>query len=217
MDEFFERMREQFDELLKDQPLLTDMVESDDFVRITGTYVLHEILNSELFSDSFHLDITVLSDFPRSVPKVKELGKRISTKNYRDHIYPDRTLCLEVNTRIIMELDGNPSLYFFNERFIKPYLLGFLYYQKNRRFPFGDYSHGSDGLLEFYCKLFNVDDKPKAKQLLGLVFDENYKGHRDCPCGSGKRFRNCHSDQIVSFRESKFMDNYFSDYIFIEG
>jgi len=217
MDEFFERMREQFDELRKDQPLLTDMVESNDFVRITGTYVLHELLDSELFSDSFLLEITVLSDFPRSAPEVKELGKRIRDVNYRGHIYPDRTLCLEVNTRIIMELDTTPNLSFFSERFIKPYLLGFLYYQKYHRFPFGDYTHGPGGVLEFYCKEFNVDGRSKAKQLLGLVFDDKYKGHRDCPCGSGKRYRNCHSDQIASFKESKFIDNYFSDYNIVKG
>jgi len=217
MDRFYERMIEQFDELRKDQPLLTDIVESDDFVRITGTYVLCEIFEGELFSDSFQLEITVFSDFPRSAPEVKELEKRVRDVNYRGHVYSDRTLCLEVNTRIIIELDSTPRLSYFSERFIKPYLLGFLYYQKHQRFPFGDYSHGSVGLLEFYCREFNVDSRLKAKQLLGLVFDDNFKGHRDCPCGSGKRYRNCHSDQISSFRKSKFIDNYFSDYKTVKG
>jgi len=199
-------------DLNNSQPFLKEVSASDSCVVIRGKYVVHAEMNGEPFSDSFMLEITIDDKFPRTVPKVKELEKRITPYNYNDHIYQDQILCLEVDTRMIIELDGNPTLSFFSERFVFPYLLGFLYYQKHGIFPFDDYSHGKAGLLEYYCAIFDVDDKYKAKQLLGLILKNHFPSHNNCPCESGKLYKDCHYNQVNRLRDSKFIERYVIDY-----
>ena len=184
MSEFHLRIRGMINDLQNDQPLLTDVIEFVNEVRIRGNYVVHVEFLDEIFSGSFYLEIIINKDFPQSIPVVKELGRRIRQKNYGGHIYSDRSLCLEVPTRIQIELERNPSLLYFSETFIQPYLFGFLYHQKYEQFPFGEYQHGEIGLLEYYCTVFKVNEKSAAWKLLGMLFYTDYKGHRDCPCGS---------------------------------
>jgi len=214
MDAFHEKMADQFSELRRGQPHLSLLL-YDSGIKITGPYVVYVEFNNEQFLDSFSLEIVVDKGFPETVPIVKELERRIRPVNCGAHIYPDGHLCLEVNTRIIFELNNNPNLLFFSDTFIQPYLFGFLYYQKYHRFPFGEYAHGKKGVLEYYCTVFDVCDVGIAKELLGLIFGDNLKGHRYCPCGSGKRFRDCHRNQTVTMKESEFLDHYYNDFLFV--
>jgi len=53
MNEFVSRMRCQIATLQEEQPLLTDVIERDDAVCISGIFVVHDDYEGEIFTDSF--------------------------------------------------------------------------------------------------------------------------------------------------------------------
>jgi len=213
MDDFIKRMEFQFDELLDKNPLLS-MRFCDNTAIITGVYSIYERLEEydmELYEDFFDIEIRVEDDFPKSIPKVKELGHRVRSVSY-EHINPDGTLCLEVDTKILIDLNKNPTLLYFSEEFIKTYFISFLFFKRHGKFPFGERSHGEDGYLEFYSELFSITNKEAARKLLSLLFNGGLKGHVLCSCDSGRRYRNCHREQINILMESPYKDYYYKDY-----
>ena len=77
------------------------------------------------------------------------------------------------------------------------YFVSQTYYEVNGVWPFGERSHGMLGVLEAYADLLGValDSKIVADNL-NLLSRRQIKGHALCPCGSGKRLRQCHSDDL---------------------
>jgi hypothetical protein len=210
MDDFVTRMEEQFAELIVSRPLLRKEFSNGLFV-IAGTYSLHEELEGEVYTDSFEIEILVDSNFPESVPIVSEKERRIRAVNF-EHVNDDGTLCLEIDTKILIDLQENPTLQYFSEKYIRFYLLSFLYHRKHKKFPFGEYAHAEEGRLEYYGEIFDTTDKVAAKTLLTFIFKNEIKGHNPCPCGNGKKYRDCHRGQVHVLKESKYRSFYFKDY-----
>jgi hypothetical protein len=76
------------------------------------------------------------------------------------------------------------------------------WYEGTGKWPFGDRSHGRLGVLESFCELLGIDvDQGQAVSYLRLLARETIKGHVACPCGSGKRLRNCHITKFTDLRE----------------
>jgi hypothetical protein len=197
--------------LLEQQPLLTKS-EVDGGLNLIGKYKICNQLEDEVFEDYFSLEIFVPDSFPDEIPTVQTTDRKIRANNYRDHLYTDGQFCLEIDTAIATFLQDNPNLLDFLSRYLDTYLCGFLFYKKHKRLPFGEHKHGIVGLLDFYCELFVTADKKTAYFLLDCLFKDNHKGHIDCPCQSGKRFRNCHRDIMNELRASRLYDRYKSDY-----
>lgn len=64
------------------------------------------------------------------------------------------------------------------------------------RYPFGDRPHGADGILEFYTERYGVDEDG-AVGVMECIATGKYRGHLECPCGSGLRGRDCHGPKII--------------------
>jgi len=66
--------------------------------------------------------------------------------------------------------------------------------------PFDEWSHGIEGQLEYYREVFGTDNLGHVRKYLEYMIAKKVKGHWECPCGSGRRIRDCHSQQIYSLR-----------------
>lgn len=211
-------VKTEIENLLVQQPLLSADWANDDVI-LSGNYKIHYQFGEEIYSDYFGLEIRINNNFPAEIPVVKGTDGRIRPKttvresNYKGHIYPDGRFCLELDTVIKIALDQNPSVLFFLTEYLGPYLFGFLYFQKHGIMPFGERAHGVDGAMGYYCELFDVEDTQSAEKLLYILVNSSFKGHRDCPCGSLKRYRHCHRQQITDLRQSKYYELYKSDYL----
>ena len=203
-----------FDEikiLLEQQPLLSKH-EVTNGIKINGKYKICNQLDDEVFEDNFSLEISIPSNFPDGIPSVRTTDNRIRTDNYKGHAYPDGRFCLETDTEIAAFLHDCPNLLAFLKRYLDTYLCGFLYYQKHKQLPFSEHKHGSDGLMDYYCKLFETTDLDIARSLLACVVIKNLKGHIHCPCQSGKRYRDCHREKIDKLKASPLYERYKNDY-----
>ena len=79
--------------------------------------------------------------------------------------------------------------------------------------PFGELSHGGKGVLEYYTQLFNASSDVIAIELLKILAENNYRGHYDCPCGNGKRIRNCHGGLLRNINSYQTQMEFLYDYI----
>ena len=197
--------------LLEQHPLLATY-ESDGGLKVSGKYKICIQLAEEVFEDHFSLEIFVPADFPKDIPTIKSTDGKIRTNNYKGHVYKNGQFCLEIDTAIVAFLHDNPSLLSFLMKYLDPFLVGFLYYQKHKLLPFGERKHGAIGLLEYYCELFDTADIEAAFSMLNFLLKDNLKGHIQCPCQSGKRYRNCHREKINNLRSSRLYERYKSDY-----
>jgi hypothetical protein len=196
------------------QPLLTVISAKED-VLISGKYKICNQIDDEVFEDYFALEIHIPNNFPGDIPKVKTIDGRIRADNYKGHIYSNGEFCLETNTAMAAYLQNTPSLLGFLTKYLDTYLCGFLYYRKHKQLPFGEHRHGGFGLLDYYCELFETSDIKIAFMLLDCLVNRNLKGHIQCPCQSGLRYRNCHRERINELKESGLFERYKTDLITI--
>jgi len=198
--------------LLENQPLL-DKKEVDSGIKVYGNYKICNQLKNEVFEDCFAIEIIIPDGFPDAIPTVKTVDGRIRASNYNGHIYPNGQFCLEIDTAIADFMQDNQSLLDFLSRYLDTYLCGFLFYTKYKRMPFGERRHGFIGMMDYYCEVFEVGDIKPAFSLLVCLFSDNLKGHIQCPCQSGKRYRDCHRERIHKLKTSGLYERYKHDYI----
>jgi hypothetical protein len=117
------------------------------------------------------------------------------------HKFTNGSLCLGIPIEISKYLKDNKNdISKFFEAFIIPYLYSYLYYEIYEYMPFGEREHGDIGYLQYYIEVFNVKDTHQLKSMVDyLVKHKEYKGHHECPCGSGKKIRNCHKVILYQF------------------
>ena len=102
--------------------------------------------------------------------RIKRLAEELNLQTIDLHLYPDdEDCCLG---RFLPNLDETLSEFVLNK--VYPYFVWQAYYSKYRKIPpVGEWSHDARGLQEFdthTCKIGR---------------------NQPCPCGSGKKFKNC--------------------------
>ena len=114
------------------------------------------------------------------------------------HQYSDRTLCLGAPVEVWRRFKADPRLVTFVRTLVVEYLYGFAYFEKYGEMPFGELSHGAQGIREYYQDLFKIDNIQTVLALLKVMADGTYRGHQACPCGSGKILRKCHGPFMLN-------------------
>lgn len=178
---------------------------------IEGTLNMEAIYDGVTIVDSFNIRITAANPHSDHVPALYEIGGRtqsIATKlgivDLRDlHRNVNGTTCVCVKQVEKEKFPLGSPLSVFIENLVVPYLYGLASFEKNRRWPWGDFSHGSLGLLEFYAE----NTEPQKLENIALIVpslrrESNWKeyhkqlrkpnGEKSCLCNSGKPFRKCH-------------------------
>jgi len=160
--------------------------------------------------DAFEMELLIPENYPSDPPVVFETGGRIPEGF---HKYSDKSLCLGTPLEIRMKFKENPTLLAFTREQIIPFLYSFCYYEKYGRMPYGEHAHGGQGILESYKHIFHTNSDISTLGLLKILAENNYRGHHDCPCGSGKKLRNCHGDQILEIIKYQNQVQFIEDYI----
>lgn len=153
--------------------------------------------------DEYEVTIIISSKYPKELPKIREIARRIPLKY--GHVYNDGELCLAADEEIRLFFSEGISLNSWIDNYVLPYLFGYSYYEKYGVMPFGERSHGKAGIKEFYRDFFCIATENQLKKMFDYVINKGYRyrGHQLCPCGSGKRVRDCHKEVLM-----KCQDNY---------
>ena len=106
---------------------------------------------------------------------------------------------------------ADPRLVAFVKTLVVEYLYGYAHLEKHGTFPFGELSHGCQGIREYYQATFSTDDVQIAMALLKVLTDGVYRGHHACPCSSGKILRKCHGPVLLGLLKHQLKERFLRD------
>lgn len=156
---------------------------------------------------SFSVKMFVPAGYPTDEPVLFVEPDEIPWKLDR-HVYEKSGIgCLCARSEVRMHWPWGSDLTEFVTKLVHPFLVGQFYYDTHGQWPpTGERSHGRDGILEAFTELLEPEfGEPRERQIrsvLHLLARKNSpKGHEFCPCGSGKRLRDCHRSVIARLRE----------------
>lgn len=178
---------------------------------ISGTLPFCALYNDRTIEDEYEIEIFMPDDYPNTPPTVKETKGRIPEEFHRNKD-DDSTLCLGAPIAVSMKFKENPCLLHFVDQQVVPYLFSYSSYIKYGDMPIGELQHGGEGILTHYREVFDISDGLSVLGLLRILSDNDYRGHHSCPCGSGKRVRNCHGNVLRELRKYQNSDEFFYEY-----
>ncbi len=209
-----EDLRQQIIELSGVHKGLTNIVERDAETIVSGTLPFEASANGlETITESFEIELIIPRGFPEPLPRIKEIGGRI-VANYK-HRNPDGTLCLAVPVEQRRVFFDQPTLLGFVNRLVIPYLYGYCFWKKHGRHPFDEAAHGYEGILRHYVDTLGLHDDLAALGAICFLFEHGYRGHHECPCGSGLRVSACHGPTLRALYEHHTPQTLRSDFIAI--
>ena len=147
---------------------------ADGRLEISGTCGFTVEVAGQRVEAAYELKMLLGEDFPKSVPVVWETEGTINRKF--EHLM-------------------------FVSDAVVPYLAAHAYWQEHGSFPLGALKHGPDGVLQYYGEYFGVS--PTGAVWLVKLLAEGYVAMQRCPCGTGKRVRDCHWTALESLRVVK--------------
>lgn len=176
----------------RNQPELS-VSKTDDLITLEGLFV---VSGPEGPFDSYQVLAGLTASFPTEAPIVFETGDRIPKIDDR-HIFPQHgNCCLGVWEEWLLTSPDHQFETFLTGP-MHDYFISQTYYEVNGVWPFGERSHGKLGVFEAYADLLGVAlDAKIIADYLHLLSRQMIKGHALCPCGSGRRLRQCHSDDL---------------------
>lgn len=160
--------------------------------------------------DSFEVEILIPENYPKTLPVAKEIGGRIPRAFHKND---DESLCLGAPADIKIKFSEKPSLLGFIENLLIPFLFSFSCSEQNGSLPYGELSHGGKGLVEYYNDFFGVNDEVAVLGFLKILASDNYRGHQECPCRSGRKVRQCHGDVLLRLKTIQRPDEYLFEYL----
>lgn len=160
-------------------------------------YILNE--------DYYEVEIN-FTDFPNSLPVVKELLTRIPIKADR-HTYTDSgSLCFttRANAEILLKTKIKTLKDFINHILI-PYLRNNSYYEIHNKYFSNEYSHGTLGVMESYKDILLINDNYKiVKVIYDRIQGDKIKIKDKCYCESGLSLKKCQNGKHeINYRKFK--------------
>jgi len=149
-------------------------------------------------NDEYDVKI-VLNDFPKSFPMVFEIGERIPCKVDR-HIYEfSGSCCLTTSAKESILLKSKiQTISDFIDLMVIPYFQNNSYYELNKSYVSGEYSHDVIGILEAYAEILRINTLhvSKVTHFITQTIEMRIEGKElsvsdSCYCGSGISFYKC--------------------------
>lgn len=180
-------------------PLLKYVQRENECIFI-GNIILNHVYEDVRMTGNFEIELVVPRDFPLALPTVKELSDCIDTSY--PHRYTNGCLCLASDLELKMHISKYHDISIFVDKYVIPYFYTYKYYKEYGIYPYGERSHGIMGNLEYLKDLFCVDNWKQVFDIIVFIIQSTYRGHLLCPCGSGKRIRNCHGKILKDMMEA---------------
>lgn len=175
-----------------------------------GTLILNAEYNDIPLYDEYEIEVEVPREFPKLLPKVREVSNRIP-KEF-NHFLEDGSLCLAAVCELADFVASNGTIKGYLEKYVMSYLYAASYFSRYKEIPFGERSHGIDGIKEAYMERYNCDKEDMLISLVCVLAGvEKYRGHSMCPCGSNKKLRECHGGRLLADIQSELVEYYQSD------
>ena len=201
----------QFSEVSKKYQDLVFMYDPNGQDIMSGHLRFSATYKETTLSDCFNIELIIPKDYSRTVPPIaNEVGGRIPN-DYHTNL--DGSLCLGTPLEVREKFYNNPRLLGFIDDLLIPFLFSFCYREKYGQMPYGEFSHGGKGILEFYMGKFDITSNINCLQLLKILAVDKYRAHFDCPCGKGIRLRHCHGPILQKLKGFQNQREFLHDFL----
>lgn len=175
------------------------LVVENDVVYLRGSFaVMFE--GKEL--DRYSVEMQRPRNHPAGLPVVRETGGRIPRHEDRHINAADGTACVLLpDERWRLWPRGAPLLKFLTGP-LHSFFLAQTMVEEGEPWPFGQWAHGAKGIYQFYREVLKTPDIRIITMYLDYLAAKKVKGHWQCPCGSRRKVRDCHFDQVQNLREN---------------
>jgi len=167
--------------------------------------------------DSYQIRIEFKASEFSDLPQVLETGSRIAkvaqSRNLKLedlHINnPSGAACLCIKPEEAGNFPAGFNIINFFNYLVIPFFYAQSYFEKYNSWPWGQYSHGNLGIIEWYLQqkefdIQSVNDflgrlkKYNNWQTLKQLLEQKHKikGHHLCVCGKDEKFRRCHPEVL---------------------
>ena len=137
--------------------------------------------------------------YPREEPAVFDAGRRFLPHSPDRHFFSNGRCCLWLPPESRWSERDRDAL----DRFLDEVLVFFerqLIYDVVGYFPGEDRAHGIAGFLEYFLDAQDGEVQV-VDRLLPLIFgSKKVSRNAPCPCGSGRKFKRCHSDFVETMQ-----------------
>lgn len=167
---------------------------------VVGSIAFVFPIGTHRITDRYEIRLDIPDSYPDMPPIAFETGGKI-TQSFM-HFMGRGNFCLEAPVEVRRRFSLHKNLCRFIDDQIIPYLATYSYKKEYGKPPFGERSHGVPGLLEYYAEFLQLDNAQPIPvlRLLKCLADSVFLPNIMCPCGSGKRFGDCHYQKIEELR-----------------
>lgn len=180
-------------------PNLHLFIDPDGTAIVRGTFPVRSREGEKL--DRYQVCIQLPPDYPKGLPVVREIGGRIPWKAEL-HVDSEGKACVFLPDERGQCFPEGASFLQFLEGPLHNFFLGQSLVALGEQWPFGEWSHGREGVREYYESLLETHDVPTILRFLRILTRPAVKGHWSCPCGSGKKIRQCCRTRLESLRNT---------------
>lgn len=163
---------------------------------ISGQFILNSEFSEIPLYDEYFIEMNLSYNFPDVIPTVREIAGNVPEDF--EHIYENEELCLGAACDLYDFLDHHPFVVDFLNGPVTSYFYTSSFFKRYKTVPYGERSHGIEGIIEAYLERYQLTEINQLVMLLAYVAGiYKYRGHLPCPCNSGKKFRNCHGQIVI--------------------
>ena len=188
---------DQMVEVQEQHPHLELLRDPSGALRVCGEVGFSIDHESHTIEDTYQIRLDIPDDFPDSPPIVYETEGKIPEEFA--HFMEAGNFCLGAPVEVRRRFAQRQSLSVFIDDQVIPYLFAYSHKREYGTMPFGERSHGSAGLLEYYNELFDTSGIATMK-LLKCLADDFAPPLTKCPCGGEAKLSNCHGPILGTLR-----------------
>lgn len=196
-------LEDQIKEFIDSQPELRIEIIDKHYV-LAGKYAYNSIWKKVVRAGEREVIIHIPFAFPLEAPQLFV----IDIPEGMNHIYSDNSVCLATTGEIISFLSKNPTLKEFAAKFIESFLFSINWFADYGTYPFGEREHGWQGLKSYYLENWGLTSN-QYRTIVLMVYNNSYRGHNLCICGSGLKMRKCHGVNLLPILSNRMLKEQF--------
>lgn len=181
-------------EVLKGQRGLRLRFRNEIPFQIWGTFQIYDDLGA--LQGSFDIEVTIPANYPYGFPILKETSDKIERVIAR-HISTNGFICEEIDQKEMIIASKGITIKEYFDHYVFKHLCWQLVYEEEGNKNLQEWSHFGDGILQFYLEALTTNDPAFVEACLKRLVSNSLPGRNDaCLCGSDKKAKYCHLEQI---------------------
>lgn len=173
------------------------LLKTGDAFSIQGEW---DVYGESRFIRSYQVRIHIPDDYPQEVPRVFEIGDAIPKVPDR-HINPDFSACLFAPPQRWEKWPPDLGMKDFLNGPVKEFFFSQAYFELEGKWPFGEWKHGDDGVVEYYLLKLGLKSRRQLKEILQYLPYAGALRQWKCPCDHSRRLKQCHWARFSELRK----------------